>query len=68
MENKENIKNNQKKVKRMRPSIFSVLRERRKLKKSKAKKKVGYNKDEEEFIDLVCDTYLQREIEKDLFK
>ncbi len=68
MKNKENINDKQKKVKRVRPSIFSVFSERRKLKKRKAKKKVGYNKDDEEFMDLVSDTYLQREIEKDLFE
>lgn len=47
-----------------------ILKERKKIKKSKINKSKNYkdNKDDEEFFDLVCDMEIQNEIEDELFK
>ena len=47
-----------------------ILKERKKIKKSKINKSKNYkdNIDDEEFFDLVCDMEIQNEIEDELFK
>ncbi len=67
----ENLKKS--KVSKLKQAIsfkLLILKERKKIKKSKINKSKNYkdNKDDEEFFDLVCDMEIQNEIEDELFK